>query len=463
MKIKSNIAEIALCFLISIIMLSLFSNLVVNSYAQDNTNENYEKVLTLLNNIRASEYCISSSEGGGGCIAFRVLGEGQVGGESAWKVEWSVKGDQGESRMILWISKSTGMCTQLEVNGEVLSGEYAAYAGYTVLSLWFSWIESNAEPFKLEGIGQWEEAVGYGRLLFLGSELRNIGSSQLLVYKWRWEGYPTAPESYRGVADFWLAPTSFGSVPVKIRVETYEPAQWGEIALVNIELAEPQPLPNVVVDARIERTGLKPGEQVKVDILYSNTGNAIGAVNVTLYADNVALKSWLITPKAGESGTLTYLLSFDSEGTHVVKVGDRVFTVAVSAAAQPARFEVTELSVSPASPKAGEAVSISVKVTNTGGESGSYDVALKIDGQRVGTKAVNLGPGESATVAFSYTPASGRVYSIEVDGLSGTFTAAGAGEQGALAGGVQWLYIAIIAVAAVVAAVFLLARRRAVT
>lgn len=465
MKIKPNIVKIALCFLVPFIILSLSSSLIINSYAQVNTSENYEKVLTLLNNVKASEYRLSFSEGGEAYIGFRVLGEEQVGGENAWKVEWSVRSESGGGSAILWISKSTGVCLQLEMEGEVLSGEYAVYMGSMFLSTWFSWIESNTESFKLEEIGQWEEAVGYGRLLFLGSELKTIGSSQLMVYGWRWEGYPTAPESYRSVVDFWLAPTSFGSMIVKIHVETYEPAQWADIALVNVELAEPQPLPNVVVNARIDRTSLKPGEKARVDILYSNTGKAIGAVNVTLYADNVALKSWLITPKAGESGTLTYYISFDSEGTHIVKVGGSAFTITVSTAAQPAKFEASELSVNPTSLKTGETVSISVKVKNAGGESGSYDLTLKINGQHAGMKTVSLGPGESTTIMFSYTPASEGAYSIEVNGLSGTFTATKAEEPSTLIGGTQQ-YIAIIAVAivavvAVAAVVFLLMRRKA--
>ncbi|MEM1509138.1 MAG: CARDB domain-containing protein [Thermofilaceae archaeon] len=412
--------------------------------------------------MKVSEYCISSSEGDENCIAFRILGEEQIGGERAWKVEWKVRSESNENIIILWISKSTGMCIQLEMDGETFSNEYAESMGSMVLSMWFSWIESNAESFKFEDIGQWREATGYGRLLFLGSELRTIGSSQLVVYKWRWEGYRTAPEAYRGMADFWLAPTNFGSIPVKIRVEVYEPAQWTEIMLVNVELTEPQPLPNVAVNARIDRTSLKPGEQAKVDILYSNTGNSIGAVNVTLYADNVALKSWLIAPKPGEEGTLTYYLSFNSEGPHIVKVGDNMFTVTVSTTAQPARFEASELSISPTSLKTNEKASISVKIKNAGGESGSYDVVLKINEQHASTKTVNLGPGESTTITFHYTPTSEGTYNIEVNGLSGTFTVTKVEEPSTLMGGIQWQYIAIIAAVAAVA-VFLLIRRKSIT
>ena len=38
-------------------------------------------------------------------------------------------------------------------------------------------------------------------------------------------------------------------------------------------------------------------------------------------------------------------------------------------------------------------------------------------------KSVTLNPGESATLAFTFTPSVDQVYSVSVDGLSGSFVA----------------------------------------
>jgi hypothetical protein len=89
---------------------------------------------------------------------------------------------------------------------------------------------------------------------------------------------------------------------------------------------------------------------------------------------------------------------------------------------QPASFEVSNLDISPGSIKVGQSSTISVTIKNTGGESGTYEVTLKVNNQVVDTKREFLGSGESATVSFTYTPTSEGVYSIYVNGQTGGLT-----------------------------------------
>jgi len=87
----------------------------------------------------------------------------------------------------------------------------------------------------------------------------------------------------------------------------------------------------------------------------------------------------------------------------------------------PADFVISDLRVTPTRVEAGEEVTVSVKVTNIGGEAGSYIVALKIGQVTEETSTVILDGGDSTTVEFPVTRDNPGTYSIEVAGLSGEF------------------------------------------
>jgi len=67
-------------------------------------------------------------------------------------------------------------------------------------------------------------------------------------------------------------------------------------------------------------------------------------------------------------------------------------------------------------------VTISVEVTNTGAKSGTHTVALMIDGEVEDETTVTLNPDESETVSFQVSAAEQGSYSVEVDGLTGSYT-----------------------------------------
>ena len=89
---------------------------------------------------------------------------------------------------------------------------------------------------------------------------------------------------------------------------------------------------------------------------------------------------------------------------------------------EPAKFALSDLSISPSEVKAGESVTISATVTNSGGSSGSYTAILKINGGQVETKSITLNAGESQVVSFTVVKESTGTYTVELGGLAGTFT-----------------------------------------
>ena len=89
--------------------------------------------------------------------------------------------------------------------------------------------------------------------------------------------------------------------------------------------------------------------------------------------------------------------------------------------AAPAAFNLGELNISPSEAEIGELIVISTVVSNTGGQSGSYEIALQIDGTLVDTAAVTLAANTSEKVTFSITGDTLGSHEIDVNGLVGTF------------------------------------------
>jgi hypothetical protein len=87
----------------------------------------------------------------------------------------------------------------------------------------------------------------------------------------------------------------------------------------------------------------------------------------------------------------------------------------------PASFECSLLSISPTEVDIGETVNVTILVANTGGQSGSYQVALRINSVTVADREVALDAGASEQVGFSTARDTAGTYSVNVNGLTGTF------------------------------------------
>jgi uncharacterized membrane protein len=129
----------------------------------------------------------------------------------------------------------------------------------------------------------------------------------------------------------------------------------------------------------------------------------------------------------------------------------------------PADFQISDLTVTPAEVKAGEEVTISVKVTNIGGQSGSYTLSLIVNQTTEQTKTVTLEAGASTTAQFKITKQTLGTYSIEVEGLTDELTVS---EEAANGGNtsdsfpIEYVAAALVAVAAIVIVVFFLLKKR---
>ncbi|MBM2825162.1 MAG: hypothetical protein HW402_826, partial [Dehalococcoidales bacterium] len=168
------------------------------------------------------------------------------------------------------------------------------------------------------------------------------------------------------------------------------------------------------------------GVNVDISVVVSNTGGLSGTYSVALKINNVVLDTREVTLAGGTNQKVSFGVSRNAPGTYTVDVGGLTGSFLVRAPAvplKPAAFTTGSLTISPAEANIGETVTISALVTNTGGQSGSYTVTLKINNILVTTQSVTLPGGANQKVTFTTTTlTTAGTYTVGVDNLSGTFT-----------------------------------------
>ena len=83
------------------------------------------------------------------------------------------------------------------------------------------------------------------------------------------------------------------------------------------------------------------------------------------------------------------------------------------------RLEVNNLIIEPANAIAGETVTISVEVTNTGNTEDTRKVTLRVNGVEESTEVISVASDVTQKVTFYLTRDIPGVYEIEVAGLNG--------------------------------------------
>ena len=88
---------------------------------------------------------------------------------------------------------------------------------------------------------------------------------------------------------------------------------------------------------------------------------------------------------------------------------------------EPAAFTFSSLAISPAEVDVGEEVTITVMITNAGGELGSYEASLNINGEVETTEEVDIAAGSSQQVSFTTSKDIAGTYMVDIGGLTNSF------------------------------------------
>ena len=130
---------------------------------------------------------------------------------------------------------------------------------------------------------------------------------------------------------------------------------------------------------------------------------------------------------------------------------------------EPANLSVSSVSISPQQVKPGEEVTISFNVANTGGETGSYNATLYINGAVEDSQSVSVAPGMTENVTFTVSKSQAGVYDVLIAEQSGQFEVVSASWFGGGLSTGSIVVIVAIAIVLILALVFILrGTRRAV-
>jgi hypothetical protein len=186
-------------------------------------------------------------------------------------------------------------------------------------------------------------------------------------------------------------------------------------------LAYTRPASFTIADLSIIPDQVELGETLNISVLVTNDGNLAGSYEVSLKMDDLLVQTKEVTLAGGDAETVSFVITPDTAGEHMVNVGGLAGTCQVEKPKEPAAFSASDLIISPDELLAGGRVTISITLVNTGSLSGSYDVSLKIDGVQIETKSITLDAGKSQKAVFVIIPDAAGTYSVDIDGLSDSF------------------------------------------
>jgi hypothetical protein len=159
------------------------------------------------------------------------------------------------------------------------------------------------------------------------------------------------------------------------------------------------------------------------------------------------------------SDTLTGGFTVNQLSSYVISPSPRA-SPAPPRPLNPAQLSVKYLSVSPQQTTAGQPVTITTNVVNTGYEAGNYNVLLEINGQVEQTKIVSVGAQGTQPVKFTVTKAEPGTYTVNIGDQKVSFVVTGAGSRPGAGMGEGLLFVAATAVIAVLVVLLIIVARR---
>jgi methanogen extracellular protein (TIGR04279 family) len=163
------------------------------------------------------------------------------------------------------------------------------------------------------------------------------------------------------------------------------------------------------------------GATVTITVNVANVGVEAGTHDVVLKINGVVEETKTVALNAGTSTNVSFTVSKSAVGSYSATVESQSGTFAVTQA-NPAAFTVSNLQISKTTASAGESLTVTVTVANTGGASGTYTLSVKLDGVEKYSDAVTLDAGKSVTKTYTVSSTSEGAHTVAVDGSSVQFT-----------------------------------------
>jgi len=196
-----------------------------------------------------------------------------------------------------------------------------------------------------------------------------------------------------------------GTFTIVASKENYDSASE-EIRILTEDEADRDPLEIEMLDK------VEPGEDVVIKVMYE--GDAIENASITWDGDDIG--------DTDETGSLTY--TAEDEGIYTVTASKEGYldgSEEIEVAFPSAEFELADLTF-PENVSANKNFAVSVDVTNTGNDIGTYIAELKVNGSVVDSQNVTLDVDETEKIEFTTKIAEAGTTTIEIGTESGEIT-----------------------------------------
>ncbi|MBI4333816.1 MAG: hypothetical protein HY673_21350 [Chloroflexi bacterium] len=197
-------------------------------------------------------------------------------------------------------------------------------------------------------------------------------------------------------------------------------------------------------------------EKATLTATITNTGTTKAVYPARLWIGASLEESGAIEVEPNSSRNISFGVTRDLPGAYKAMLGEGELQFTVI---NPADLKPGTLAINPTAPAAGETVTVSERVENSGKVEGIYTARLKINQVLRDSKEMSLKPGENREVSFPLNNLEPGSYNVDLDGQAGSFTVSGGGGAGQFP--VLPAVLVLLVVLEGIAIGLLLARRRA--
>jgi len=180
-----------------------------------------------------------------------------------------------------------------------------------------------------------------------------------------------------------------------------------------------------VSDLSITPSTVETGDPVTISVEISNDGLLQFSEGVTLKIDGTSEESEMVTLMPGDSETVTWTVSEATSGTYSVEVEGLTGSFTVEEPEpepEPANIVYHSVAVSPSSVEAGNPVTVTVTLDNTGELIGTETVELYVNDVLEDSETTSVVGGGTDSVTFQVTKDTAGSYTVEAGGETATFT-----------------------------------------
>jgi hypothetical protein len=182
-----------------------------------------------------------------------------------------------------------------------------------------------------------------------------------------------------------------------------------------------------ISNLNIAPSDIELGSSASLSATVTNVGDIEGDYSIDLKVNGVAIDNAAGTLGGGNSTAVELPVTGNTIGSYTVEFGGASANFNVVPAqedqnATPAVIKIRDLVVTPSETWPGSQVSVSVKISNTGGRSGQAQLVVYVDGKKYSEGNFTSLPGRTIPVSVPVTAGAEGTHSVSVNNLNSQFT-----------------------------------------